>query len=233
MKQTKLRRIHVVIIGIVVCAIIGAGMFFVMIKKSNEAMKAEQARLDQFAPTGTPSNVKAAEKDRDAARIEVADAQNTLDKYMRAKMPYLNFSDPPGADPGTGRATGMLALYTEETQNLAPLLYRFAGRTPGVAVLSEITIPAPPFNPNDPMFAQDVITLAVGKMKVRGSYKAIMNHIRSWSACGRLVDINAPSFTGTSPKLECEYDMTVYLMPKFKADTTKPLGIASAAAATP
>jgi Tfp pilus assembly protein PilO len=233
MKQTKLRRIHVVIIGIVVCLIIGAGMFFVLIKKSNETLNIETKRRDQYAPTGTPQNVQAAERDRDAARREVADAQIKLDKYMKSKMPMLNFQDPAGAEAGTGRMMGMIQLYNEKTETLAPLIYRWARKSRGVTISGDLSIPTPSFNPNDTAFEADVYTLPIGKLKAKGTYKAIMDHIRNWSSCGRLVSVNGLSFTGSSPNLECEYDLTVYLMPRFKADSTKPLGMANAAAGAP
>lgn len=232
MKLSKLKRLHVVIIGAVVCAIVGAGLFFLVIKKSNEKLAAAQAQWDQYQPTGNIENVRSMERDRDKARAEVATAQNDLDRYMISKMPNLVFSDPPGSQPGTGRAMGMFALYHEETQVLPPLLVRWALTKSKVSLDSGFTIGAPPFNPNDPIFESDVIKIPVGKVKVTGTYTDILAHIRKWNDCGRLVQVGAPSFTGNSPKLSCDYDMTVYIMPKSKADKTKPLGIAGAPGAS-
>lgn len=222
MNFSKLRKIHIVIIGCLVCALVGVGIYFLFIKKASEALKVETARYNQYAPTGTMANVQAAQLDVQKALQEVAEKQTELDHFMRAKMPNLNFAR---------RDTGMLALWHEQSEVLGPLLIRWINQS-GVKLSSSITIPAPPSNPNalsaDP---NAPIRLDLGKIKVEGNFKKLMDHIRRWNSCNRLVLIDSPTLTGQSPNLACEYSLTVFLFPRTPAGPEIQMAGAGGAAA--
>lgn len=204
MSFSKLRRIHVIIIGALVCAIVAAGMYFVLIKKANEKLALETSRYDQYKDSGTVVNVQMAEQELVKARLEVADSQSKLERYMRTRMPNLNL---------TQRDTGMIALWHEQSEVLGPLLIRWI-RQSGVSLASAITVPAPPSSPNDPVLDSSPITISIGQVTVQGSFKRLMDHIRKWNSCSRLVMIDSPTLSGQSPNLTCNYTMTVYIFPR-------------------
>jgi len=202
----KLRSIHVVIIGIVVCVLVAVGLYFLVIKKAIEARDAEKARLDAaIAAGGTQANVEAAERDLENAKLEVAQARVKYEKRMRTKMPNISLDD---------TKTGMLALWREQSEVLGPLLLNHIRSSKGIRLVSGITIPPPTVNPNDLMqYDQIPIRIDVGKVSVAGDFNSIINHLESWNKLNRLVLIDQPTLNGQSPNLVCEYTMTVFLYP--------------------
>lgn len=214
MNLSKLKKIHIIIIGAVVCVLVAAGLYFVPIKKASAALQEETKRLNQYASTGTQMNVDNKKADVQKALQEVAEAQIQLDKYMRTKMPNLNFAR---------RDIGMLALWHEQSEVLGPLLINWIKRS-DVKLSSSISIPAPPVNPNslssDP---NSPIRLDLGKVKVEGNFKRLMEHVRRWNSCNRLVMIDSPTLSGQSPNLSCEYGLTVFLFPRTPAGPEIPM----------
>lgn len=204
--MSKLRSIHVVIIGIVVCALVAGGLYFLVIKKAVEARDAEKTRLEAaIADGGTPQNVAAAEADLELAKEEVAVARVKYENRMRTKMPNISLDD---------TKTGMLALWHEQSEVLGPLLLNHIRGSKGIRLTSGITIPPPSANPNDLLqYDQMPLKIDVGKVTVSGDFGSIMNHIRSWNKLNRLVLIDQPTLNGRSPNLVCEYTMAVYLYP--------------------
>ena len=203
MKLSKLKRVHVIIIGAVVCVLIGVGMFFLLIKPCNESLAQLQQRYDAAYPEAMEE--PKARRDLDEAIRKVSEMQKKLDTYMVAKMPEVDFSD---------RTKGMVELWHEQCETLGPLLESYAKRT-GVKVLNDrIPVPAPPVNPNDPSMLAGVIVLPLGSIQVQGSFNQVMKHIRDWNNCGRLVMIDLPTLSGQSPTLQAAYNLSVIIFPR-------------------
>jgi hypothetical protein len=209
----KIRKIHIVLIcGVVACLIVACGMYFLPIKNATKDRDAAKSAYDStISQGGTQSNVDAQKKKYEEAQIFVESKKQALNVYMHAKMPVLRFG-PDVED----RKFGMLALWHEQSEVLGPLLIKWITST-GVKLESNIAIPAPPVNPNDsaafPADDYTPIKLDLGKVKIQGDFKQIMNHIRKWNDCSRLVLIDQPTLAGTSPNLTCEYNLTVFLFP--------------------
>jgi len=222
---SKLRRIHVVIIGCAVIVVVGVGMYFLLITKAQKRLTDETNRYNQYAQTGTIEYVNAQKADFEHALQEVAAQEAKLNAYFNAKMPYLDFRD---------RKQGMIALWQEQSLNLGPLIINWIANS-GVRFESanSIRIPAPPANPNelssDPLAP---ITIPLGRIRVTGSFNQILAHLAKWNSCKRLVMIDNPSLSGTSPNLTCEYDATVYIFPRYPAGPVVEMAGASTSAGT-
>ncbi len=86
--MSKLRSIHIIIIGVVVSVILAVGMFFLLIKPATEARDVQKKTYDDtYAAGGNEQAKKAAEDDLVLANQEVATARAKLDVYMQAEQP--------------------------------------------------------------------------------------------------------------------------------------------------
>lgn len=219
----KLRVLHIIIIGAVACILVAGGLFYVFIKNDNKSLADENARYNKYAATGTQQEVDKAKADTEQAKLDVIAKLNELDTYYRAKMPQppLDFRN---------RELGMLRLWREQSLDLGPILANWLKSTGVKDDGTSFAISAPSANPND--LPTDKIAplppISLGTFKVKGNFKQIMNHLRKWNNCSRLVMIDNPTLSGTSPDLQCEYSVTVFLFPKYPAPAeTIPMAPAS------
>lgn len=208
MSLSKLKQLHVIIIGAFLCVAAGVALFFLMIKPQNVALAAATARRDTAATVGNASAEQTAIADLNKAILQVAQTQQQLDAEMKRRMPDLSFSR---------RDYGMLALWNEYTKTLGPLLNGFA-RDKSVEVQNPgFVIPTPPVNPNDPIFDQDVIIIPLGKIQAMGDFSSLMANVQRWNNCRRLVMVGPPTLAGNSPNnLVASYDLTCYIFPVAK-----------------
>jgi flagellar basal body-associated protein FliL len=102
MSFSKLKRIHVIIIGVVVLVIAGAGVFFLQVKPQMDAYKEAKAKYEKESVKGNETAKADAIRQRELATLAFNQAQALLDVQMKRRMPYLNFSR---------RDIGMLALW--------------------------------------------------------------------------------------------------------------------------
>lgn len=203
MSGLKLRQIHVIIIGVFACVAVIAGLYFTVIKNKYKVLGELQS---QYAAAEQKWNQKASVE----AQLEEAKRQNRIitskyERYLAEKMPPISFED---------RAQGMIALWKEQSQVLGPLLTSWPRKT-GVQYLGGIQVPAPPVDPNS--IDTSLIKLSVGTVQVRGDFRSILSHIRSWNKFGRLVQIDPVSLTGPSPGMTAQYAVTVYIFPRGEA----------------
>ncbi len=204
MKLSKLKKLHVIIIGSVLCVIAGVALFFLMIKPQQEAYKAAKARYDTAIVLGNEAKKNEAIEDLAKANGEVALAQARLAEQMRLRMPDLSFAR---------RDVGMLQLWDEQIRKLGPILENYA-RDKNVRVLfSGFNIPAPPSNPNDPVFEKDLLVFPLGAITVIGDFKHVMDNVVRWNNCRRLVMVGPPQIGGTSPRLAASYTLKCFIFP--------------------
>jgi hypothetical protein len=207
MSLSKLKRIHVIIIGAFLCVAAIVGVFMLLVKPKQEALGAAQARVDKCAPLANDAAENKAIQDLNSAILEVGRIQQAMNAQMERRMPDLSF---------TQRDLGMLQLWHEQIDTLGPLLEAFA-RDKRVTLLSAgFSIPAPPANPNDSVFDQDVLVFPLGNVTVQGNFKDLMANIRRWNNCSRLVMVSPPALAGTSPQLTATYGVTCYIFPVAK-----------------
>lgn len=219
MGGSKLKPLHVVIIGSFACALVIAGLYFLIIKKQYEQIGQLDTQLQTLSQ-------EVARKGQAEVRLEAAKQKNRVvmakyDKYLREKMPPITFAD---------RAQGMIALWKEQSEMLGPLLQTWPRKT-GVTMTSSLQIPAAPVNPNsiDPT----LITIPIGTFSVRGDFTTILSHMRSWNKFNRLVKIDAGKLTGPSPGMTADYSVTVYIFPRGEAGQNIAMAGAGAAGGAP
>lgn len=212
MNLSKLRRIHIVIIGSVACALVVAGLYFLVIKKAQERIGKLEARLE--TAEGIWAQKAATESKLEAAKVRYRMVNAKYEEYLGKKMPAISFED---------RAQGMIALWKEQTEVLGPMLEKWPGKT-GVRLASEVRVPAAGTNPN--AVETSLIRVPVGTFRVLGDFSVIMGHIRSWNDFGRLVEISPASLTGPSPTMTAEYTVTVLIFPR--GETGPAISMASA-----
>ena len=180
MSLSKLRRIHVIIIGVVLMAIAGAAVFFLQVKPQIDAYKAAQARYEKAVVKGDEQARAQAIRERDQAITAFQVAQALLDVQMKRRMPSLNFSR---------RDIGMLALWKEQIKTLGPLLESFAHDENVTVLQAGFKINAPPANPNDPIFDQDVLVFPLGSVVVSGNFKQVMANIRRFGEVDQIFEV--------------------------------------------
>ena len=89
MSFSKLKRIHVIIIGCALCVIAGVAVFFLQVKPQKDAFAAAKARYDTASVKGNEMSKVQAIKQRDDAIKAMHLAQAQLDVQMRLRMPDL------------------------------------------------------------------------------------------------------------------------------------------------
>jgi len=203
MGASKLKTIHVVIIGCFACTVVIVGLYFLVIKKYNEQISILTAKYQ--AEEQQSLKKPQVEAQLEAARQEYRMVTWQYEKYLREKMPPLSFQD---------RAQGMIALWKEQAEVLGPMLQSWPAKT-GVRLLSGVQVPAAVVNPNS--IDVSLIRIPIGTFRVTGDFSAILSHIRSWNKFHRLVQIDPVSLTGPSPGMTAEYGLTVYIFPRGEA----------------
>ncbi len=224
MSLSKLKKIHVIIIGSVLCVIAGVAVFFLQIKPQREAYAAAETRVKAASVKGNEGSKKQAIDQRNNAIMAFQIAQGQLDIQMKKRMPDLNFAR---------RDIGMLALWKEQIKTLGPLLEGFAHDKNVRVQQAAFQIQPPPANPNDPVFDQDVLVFPLGNVSVSGDFKHLMDNVRRWNNCRRLVVVGPPTLSGISPQLTASYSLTCYIFPVAKGGATIQMAGGGAAAGTP
>lgn len=222
MSLSKLRKIHVIIIGSFLIVATGVAMFFLLIKPQREAFAAAEDRYNKAAVLGNQAAEDKAIRDLNDAIMKVGIAQQTLDMHMKKRMPDLSFAR---------RDIGMIALWNEQIKTLGPLLESFA-RDKNVRVTQvNFALPAPPSNPNSDVFDKDALAFSLGSVTARGDFKGLMNNIRRWNNCSRLVMVGPPELSGNSPDLSVTYSLTCFIFPVAKGGAPIPMAGAQTATA--
>lgn len=221
--MSKLKIIHIIIIGAVLWILAGVGFHFLMTKPAIEARDKEKARYEAaITGGGTAKNVEDKKIDLVKANQESVEAQRDNNKYMRLYQPNIVLG--PTAD---DRGRGMVALWREQSEILGPMLIKYIKST-GVELVSELKIPKPVVDPNTIDYCDTkYLEIDCGKIKVMGDFTQIMNHIRKWNKFKRLVYIEQPVITGMSPYLICEYNIKVCIFPRVAADPAAVIDLAS------
>ncbi len=214
MDLSKIKQLHIAIIGIVLIAIAEALILFMMWKPQHAKYLAAKARYDAAAATGNQASLEAAKQDVKKAEQSVKDALNNLDAQMRRRMPVLDF---------TKRDVGMIAMWYEQITKMGPLLESFAN-DPNVDVYPvSFSLPAPPASPNDPLFDSEVLNFQLGSVSATGDFRSLMNHVRRWNNCRRLVLVDGVALSGNSPNLTVSYTLQCYVFPLATGGKTNPM----------
>jgi hypothetical protein len=216
MSASKLRTVHVVIIGSFACLVIVVSLYFLVIKKSYARISGLEMQYQQAESVWV--QMPTAEAELEAAVRENQSLSVRYLRYMKDKMPPISFED---------RAQGMIALWKEQAEVLGPMLQSWPKKS-GVRLASAIQVPAAPVDPN--VINADYISIPIGNITVSGDFRSILQHIRSWNNFHRLVQVDPVSLTGPSPGMSAQYALTVHIFPYGQAGPN--VGMAASGSAT-
>lgn len=218
MDLSKIKQLHIWIIGTVLIIIAEVLILFMMYKPQGLKYDAAKAKYDGAIDLGNPEALAAADKSLADAKKSVQVALNDLDGVMKRRMPVLDF---------TKRDVGMIAMWYEQITKMGPILESFAN-DPNVRVSPvSFSLPAPPSSPNDSLFDSNVLTFPLGNITAQGDFKSLMNHVRRWSNCKRLVLVDGVSLNGNSPNLSVSYSIQCFVYPTALGGKTDPMWGAS------
>ena len=200
--MSKLTRLHVIVIGVVLNLVALAGAYFFLVKPRMEKFAAADAKLKER--TAVADRLPVAEADRQKAELENLQARQDYRRYEDAKMPVISVAD---------RTQAMIALWREQAEVLGPMIENWPRRY-GEELLNNVSIPPATTNPNTPIPSPYVID--VGAMSVRGDFYSILRSIEGWNQFNRLVQISPMTIQGVSPSLTANYGLRVIIFPRGK-----------------
>jgi len=201
--SSKLKSIHVAIIGVVLCVAVVVGMRSLFIIKPQEDKLTYQAAYNASKviadKRGATEAAMAIAKERYRTNVDA------YERFLKAKCPPISVEN---------RFGGWFAYIQELKQTLGPKLEAWPTKT-GVKLLSTMPLPAPPPDPNG--VNPTLIVIPIGTVNVGGTLPQILNHIKQWNKFDRLVRVDPVSIRGTSPNLIGSYNLTVYIFPRGQA----------------
>jgi Tfp pilus assembly protein PilO len=202
---SKLTRLHVVIIFLVVYVIVGVGLFWFMIKPKKAELASAQAAYQQRKQVA--DMLPQRQQDLAAAQRAKAETELKHSAYVRKYMPS-NIRD---LSPINQRR--YLRAYWEEVVNGTGRVLTAFARSQPVSVTSAFQVPAAPTDPQQlPMDAiATPIKWQFQGVTCFGSYQNILKYLRAWVNCPRLVRIDSLRLEGESPYLTCVTDLTVFI----------------------
>ncbi len=211
----KLKALHVMIIGVILIVIIGAAIFFLVIKPAKEELARVTAKRDERKQVAARlDQAKAALKE---AKEKAAEAKAKLQVIKDTKTVPITFK---AADPHET----MIALWHELREDFPPQWNRFLESFEDVDVLAGQIGPQPV--PDSPPAPQEFYQEAAPQVQVRGSFEAVKDFIRHLKEFQRLVSFNSIQLTGAEGgDVIAAIPVTIFLM------TEVPAGAGGAAAA--
>jgi Tfp pilus assembly protein PilO len=205
-KQSKLKRVHVVAIGASVAVVLAAVLYFALISPARATIterEGEKATLEEKKAALPKAKADKAKAEADKAKA-LADLAKYENQYMRVgpEKAFISMAD---------RTKAMILLWKEQSSTLAPLLARSI-KSSGVRLLTPIQIPPAPTDPN--VIDPNLIQIPGIQIQVSGSFPQIMQFLRSVEKWPRLVMVNNVTLSGESPQLIAQMDLTVHYLPR-------------------
>ena len=197
--MAKITQVQVIIITVVLAVIAAAIIFFTLIKPTQEAYAAADAKF--VAAEAIANKLGDAKKDRTKALKEVADAQRDWNRYDRQLMPDINISN---------LIYGSRQLWNEQIDVLGPKTERYLKADTTVRVSQDtLSLPKPSSDPN--AVAKKQFTFEMGTVSVVGTFGNILRHAERWNRFDRLVLVDGLTLTGNSPTIQGTYSLTTYI----------------------
>ena len=218
MRSGGLKKIHIVIIGVVLGLLMAGGMVFAVINPERTLLTEAQTATEEYETKAAQKpqaekEVRAAEIARATKRIDLLKYEN---RYMRLgdQRAFLSMKDPQRA---------MILLWNEQAQTLGPLLTTFIRRS-GVRLVSPLQIPGAPVDPNQ--INPNLYMVPLGQIQVIGTFAQINRFLRSLRAAPRLIQVNNVELAGESPQITATIDLTMLVLPR-DSGAYKPVPLAT------
>ncbi len=201
-----LKRVHIVIIGVVLALIMGVGIYFAALKPTQEQIadvSSERQGYEEKAGTLNTEmkKLELAKYTQTRSRVDLLQYEN---RYFRIgqQRAFLSMAD---------RQKAMVLLWNEHAYTIGPLLRSFFQKN-GVKLMSAITIPGAVVDPNQ--INPNEYNIPLGQVQVVGSFTHINNFLRSVQNAPRLIRVNNVELAGQSPNITATMDMTVVILPR-------------------
>lgn len=197
--MAKITQAQVMIIAVVLTIIAGVIIFFTLIKPTQEAQAAADARVE--AADTIIAKKPAAEADQKKALTEVAAAKRDWAVYDRKLMPNIDISN---------LLTGTQQLWHDQIEVLGPKVDKFLKADTSVRITqAALTLPAPSTDPN--AVNKKSFTFPLGSVTVVGTFNKVLNHTVRWNKFDRLVLVDGLTLAGNSPQLSGSYSLTTFI----------------------
>jgi Tfp pilus assembly protein PilO len=210
MKQGGLKRVHIIIIGVVLGLAMAAGVVFAIIQPDKAEIENVQSAITGYDETiakkpQAEQAIKQANIDKTAKAIALSKYEMS---YMRLgpQKAFLSMKDPYKA---------MILLWKEQNSVMGPLITRYI-RQSGVRLLTPIQIPGATSDPNQ--INPNEYDVPLGQVQVAGTFKQINNFLLSLSRAPRLIRVNNVELAGESPNINATMDLSVVILPRDSKD---------------
>ena len=202
MKLNRVSPLIIAVIGVVLSLLAIAGIYFLLIKPTQDETTVQQSIKDQNFSDSTTAAQKAAQKTLADAKIKVQQTKFQWAIKSAARMPRYDVSN---------RTQALQQLTYELTRYLGPDIQHQLKAT-GVKSDTQVVLPPPPLSPNDITAAPVVVPL--GTIAVTGDFRHILTHFYEWQYFNRLVLVDNLTLSGSSPYLTATYTATLYIFPQ-------------------
>ena len=202
MKLNRISPAIIAVIGVVLSLLAIDGLYFLLIKPTQDETVVQQGIYDQNYPDSTPQAQKKAQKTLADAKITVQQTKFQWAVKSAARMPRYDVSN---------RTLALQQITYELTRYLGPDIQRQL-KTTGVKSDTQVVLPTPPLSPNDITAAPVVVPL--GTITVTGDFRHILTHFYEWQYFNRLVLVDGLTLSGSSPYMTATYTATLYIFPQ-------------------
>jgi hypothetical protein len=213
MSASKLTAAHVYIIGGVVAVILGAGLFFLLIKPVSDEIAAQEATKGQKLTTlqNNPGQaLTTAKADVEKAKAEEVVAKAKWRSFMVAQSPPAQYAIPTGSREERLRK---MAGWWQLSPFIRRETERFARGMPGVRVLTNFAVPQA--NPDPMAVPQSMVVYDLGDMSATGSFSRVMAWARRWNQYRFMnaVDNLAVRLVGANGRVQATAHLTLFIYP--------------------
>lgn len=240
--MSKITQLHVYIAGAVLLAIVGAGLYFTLLKP----VQAQVADLRNQVTTTESTSVQVGGRSFTISQMQAAEAQLAAVRAQKEKRQRellvleTRKQLPPGQrlDFGNGTQSYILANTMPRWFNLPRVVVetmeRFAERQAkrhGVTATTQFGMPAPTTDPSRLPKPGEVFAVPLGNMSVVGPFPRVLAWVKSWNDAPLLVSVDNLKCTlaGANGEVRATATLTVYIFPTGKAPQGMPAAPAGGA----
>ena len=240
MPAFRLTPIVIIIVGSVLCIGAPVGIYFGVIKNTQQKIADQQAIVDANQKYVGPGPLMAAQRALETAKSQLVQTQGEWDFIMRTKNPKIDMSD---------RFTAWEQYWKELGYTLAPMIDKFWLRNVRSAKgHADVAVPLGRLSydgkvspdPNN-FVSGSILTIPLsmtawpqggangqsftssggggGSISVMGTFDADLRNVGEWNKFSRIVKIDGLSLSGYSPFITASYNATIY---EFLTNADKP-----------
>jgi hypothetical protein len=184
----KLKPVHIAVIAVVLAIVIAVPMMYFWILPLRQENATLRSSIDGLEAQSSPQQLEAAERGIQEAQTY---AEQIEDRFERVQTRLFRIGTRPQVLDLSNPFNAVQVLSYERSQTLGPILVRWLN-SQGNRLVSDITVPAAPANPNQ--IPREVITNSFS-VQVAGTFDSVMRLLRAAQQVPRLVRIDNVTLT--------------------------------------